>query len=123
MKSSSNLSYSYYATDPPPDDSVLLPTVVVLLFAALSIALTVWGFPQDDRARRILEAEGYQEIKVKGGGHGWSCGDDGSATGFEATPAGGRRVAGVVCCGLVSKACTIRVERVLGGTSKGTVSP
>lgn len=122
MKSPSGLSYGTYATEPPVDDGVVLPTILVLLFAGLFIALTTWGCPQGEHARHILEAEGYQEIKVKGGGHGWSCGNDGSATGFEATPVGGRRVAGVVCCGLVSKACTIRVERVLE-PSKVTVSP
>ena len=119
MKAPSGLSYSNYATEPP----VELPTILFLLFAALTVILTTWGCPHEGRARQILEAEGYQEIKVKGGGHGWSCGDDGSATGFEATPTGGRRVAGVVCCGVVSKACTIRVERVLRPSIRDTVSP
>jgi hypothetical protein len=87
------------------------PLWVYLVLLAVVLPIGYWGCPNNSRARDILQAEGYTQIKTTGGGHGWSCGDDGSATGFTATGPGGGRVDGVVCCGLVVKACTVRVER------------
>jgi hypothetical protein len=86
------------------------PAWVYILLLAIFLPLGYWGYPNKDRARDILQAEGYTEIKVKGGGHGWACGEDWSATGFTAQAPGGGRIEGVVCCGAVFKACTVRVE-------------
>ena len=86
------------------------PLWAYILIIAVMLPIGYWGCPNNNRARDILQAEGYTEIKTTGGGHGWACGDDGSATGFTAQGPGGGRVDGVVCCGLVVKACTVRVE-------------
>ena len=86
-----------------------LAAQIVLIFGCL--ALKTWGCPNKDRANEILEAEGYIDIKL-GGGHGWACGRDLSATGFRALALTGQRVHGAVCCGIVMKACTVRIGRV-----------
>jgi hypothetical protein len=80
-----------------------------LVVLVICLPFTIWGCPRPKQARAVLEAEGYTSIHVKpGGGEGLSCGDDGSATGFTARHHG-MHVKGVVCCGLVLKACTVRV--------------
>jgi hypothetical protein len=59
----------------------------------------------------MLDAEGYTDIRTSGYS-AFSCGSgDWTATGFTATSIGGRRVDGVVCCGML-KSCTVRVSRV-----------
>lgn len=59
-------------------------------------------------SKRALENAGYSNVKITG----WSplsCGrDDSFSTGFIATNPKGKRVKGVVCCGLLFKQCTIR---------------
>lgn len=61
----------------------------------------------DVAARRTLEAQGFSDITTSGFSFG--CGEsDSYSTGFEATNPAGKRVSGVVCCGLVLKACTVR---------------
>ena len=87
------------------------PAWVYILILIIAPSFGYWGCPNKSRTRDILQAEGYTEIKVKGGGHGFACGDDWSATGFTALAPGGSRIEGVVCCGLAFKACTVRVER------------
>lgn len=58
-------------------------------------------------SRRTLSDAGYTEISITGWSP-FSCGDDFFSTGFKATNILGKRVGGVVCCGLVLKSCTIR---------------
>lgn len=89
----------------------------VLILLALIVGFGVYGCPNEGRAREILQADGYRDIEITGGGHGWSCGQNETATGFRA-----RRddrsdvVEGAVCCGMVSfKACTVRIERARPG--------
>lgn len=76
-----------------------------LILAALLLA----GCGADEsNSRRTLESSGYTEISITG----WApltCGkDDTFSTGFTAKNPQGRRVSGVVCCGLVFKGCTVR---------------
>ena len=78
------------------------------LFAGL-FGLKLQGCPDAKQAADILGAEGYTAIKLSKGGYGFSCGKDGSATGFAAMTAAGHPVKGVVCCGLMLKACTVRI--------------
>jgi hypothetical protein len=47
-----------------------------------------------------IETTGWQPFTCSEG--------DFSSTGFRATNSQGRRVSGVVCCGLIMKNCTIR---------------
>lgn len=55
-----------------------------------------------------LKAAGYSNIAITGW-EPFSCGqDDTFSTGFTADNPKGERVRGVVCCGLMFKACTIR---------------
>lgn len=92
------------------------------LYVPLFFALVLfghWGCPNAPQAQRVLEAQGYTDITITGGNHGWSCGDDGSATGFTATGPTGGRLEGVVCCGIVVKACTVRIERAVGAPRQG----
>ncbi len=58
------------------------------------------------RSRRALEDEGFEDIET-GGYDIWSCGSgDQFHTRYKATRSG-RRVSGVVCCGIL-KGCTVR---------------
>jgi hypothetical protein len=84
----------------------------VFVCGVLLVAVFAWklqGCPNGLQAVSILGAEGYTEVKIDKGGHGFSCGKDGSATGFAAKTVAGHPVKGVVCCGLVVKACTMRI--------------
>ena len=71
--------------------------------------LMVLACVQPDRARFVLEREGYSDITVTRGG--WaplSCsGEVQSATSFFARNPHGHMVEGVVCCDLVT--CDVRV--------------
>ena len=85
------------------------PLWFIVTFAIAVAALKTWGCPDPQRARQILEDEGYQEIEpASSGGHGWSCGRDNSATAFKAKR-GERSVRGVVCCGTLLT-CTTRIH-------------
>lgn len=57
-------------------------------------------------ARRTLDDEGYTDVQITG--FRWfGCGDD-TSTGFTAKNTKGKPVDGVVCCGYLMKACTVR---------------
>lgn len=62
------------------------------------------------KAHRILDAAGYTDVKLQG--HAWfACSEDDTlSTAFAATGPGGREVSGAVCCSIMVKDCTIRVE-------------
>lgn len=76
----------------------------LLLLAALGVGCT----PSDAEARRTLDAYGFTDVELTG--YSWmGCGDDDStSTGFTAVNAKGDAVQGVVCCGFLTKACTVR---------------
>lgn len=86
----------------------------LFLVVAIAVGLGPMSCPNSTQARDVLEAEGYTAIETTGGAGTWACGGDGSATGFKATGPTGKRVTGTVCCGLAFKACTVRVEKVVG---------
>lgn len=69
----------------------------------LLLACTV----SDATVVEVVEKQGMTGVVP--GGYGWfECGkDDSFASYFEATNAAGKRVDGVVCCGLL-KRCTVR---------------
>lgn len=63
-----------------------------------------------DRSREVLEQQGYTNVEITGWS-AFSCSDDdGFSTGFTALSPADKPVRGAVCCGLLTKACTIRFE-------------
>lgn len=60
-------------------------------------------------ARKVLEQNGYTDVRLTGY-KAWCCGDeDWYSTGFKATNPSGNKVTGCVCQG-VTKGATIRFE-------------
>lgn len=77
-------------------------TRALLLLSIFALACT-----DEAGARRALDANGFSSVTLSGFDW-WSCSKgDTYATKFEATNSVGKRVSGVVCCG-VMKACTVR---------------
>ncbi len=84
---------------------------IILILACFLTSCT-----NDSEARRTLEAQGFDNIRI--GGYAWfGCGqDDGASNTFTATNAKGQAVSGVVCCGTyegnplggLAKGCTVR---------------
>jgi len=65
------------------------------------------GCTAPDRSRETLDNSGFTNIEI-GGWAGLSCSDgDTYKTKFSATNPNGKRVTGVVCCGMM-KGCTVR---------------
>ena len=61
-----------------------------------------------DSSRETLQKAGYENIEITGYAP-LNCGEDDTfSTGFTATNPKGEVVEGVVCCGLITKKCTIR---------------
>jgi hypothetical protein len=79
----------------------------ILPFTAFAL-LTLSGCTDESNTIRTLEDSGYSNIQTTG--YSWfECGDgDAFHTGFTATNPVGRRVSGTVCCGWMTKGCTIR---------------
>lgn len=78
------------------------------IILALGILAMVGACTAPDKARQVLEANGYTNVRT--GGYGFfSCSDsDTFSTKFTATAPGGQTVTGVVCSGLL-KGNTIRL--------------
>ena len=77
-----------------------------LLIIVAAIALT--GCYDSDGSKKILDDQGYTDVKTNG--HAWfACSDDDNlATSFEAVSPAGKPVAGAVCSGFLFKNATIR---------------
>ena len=70
-------------------------------------ALLCVGCTDEKNSREALESMGFTDIELTGYEF-WSCAkSDDFHTGFVAKNAQGRRVTGVVCCGIM-KDCTVR---------------
>lgn len=76
---------------------------LTLLTIAMLTACT-----RPDKSREVLQQEGYTNIEITGWSPFMCSEDDEWSTGFEATNAAGQRVEGTVCCGTLTKGCTIR---------------
>ena len=61
-----------------------------------------------DRSSETLKKAGYSDIETTGWAPLTCSNDDTYSTGFVATNPAGDKVDGVVCCGLLTKNCTIR---------------
>lgn len=77
---------------------------VVVLVAVLVVPRT-----DPDGATRVLEAQGYTQIRMTGYRYGMGGEGDIYSTGFEALGPGGRRVSGAVTSGWM-KGYTIRLD-------------
>ena len=78
----------------------------IILAAAIALA----GCTNADGTRRVLEAQGFTNIEVKGYSLFGCSKDDTYHTAFEATGPSGKRVSGVVCAGLFFKGATVRFD-------------
>jgi hypothetical protein len=61
----------------------------------------------DSTSREVLGNAGYSDIEITGYEWGACSDSDNFSTGFKAKNPKGKKVSGVVCCGLL-KRCTIR---------------
>lgn len=78
----------------------------VVAAALGGLVIEVRGCEGDHRnARRVAEEAGYRDVVI-GGPDRWSCGSELVSNAF--TARGGVR--GVVCCGLVARACVVRLQ-------------
>lgn len=74
-----------------------------LLFFALVIA----SCSDEREARRTLDAAGLRNVEITGWSPMSCAKDDLTSTGFRADNSAGKRIEGVVCCGIL-KGCTVR---------------
>jgi hypothetical protein len=93
---------------------ILISTVIVLCIAAA--VATCSGVSNSDMGKHALEEEGWKDVFITESGPVvlglQGCGDDDSVY-FEATgknPAG-KDAHALVCCGVVFKACTVRIKQ------------
>jgi hypothetical protein len=76
----------------------------------LPLVLALVGCTQPDKARELLNAQGYSDIQITGY-NVWGCSDDDTYhTGFRAKSANGSVIEGTVCAGLFFKGATIRFD-------------
>ena len=100
-------------SDPPAIWARLFePTAVgvaLLLVLLVAVVMSLGGCTKPDASRRILEREGYTDIRITG--YSWfGCSeDDFFSTGFEAKK-NGQYVEGTVCAGLFFKGATVRFD-------------
>ncbi len=81
------------------------------LVAAVAVVLiTPRACTQPERATRLLEQQGYTEIRITGWRPFMAGKDDEFSTGFEATAPNGERVTGAVTGGLLFKGATVRFD-------------
>lgn len=78
--------------------------------AFIILAAALIGCTDENHADKILRAQGYTDIRTTGYRLFGCSEDDEVRTGFVAKSVNGTRVEGVVCCGLVLKSCTVRVD-------------
>lgn len=75
----------------------------LLTLAALLVSCT----NESDTVRTLIDS-GYSDVQTTGWSP-WACSkDDTYETGFRAKNPAGKFVEGTVCCGLMTKGCTIR---------------
>lgn len=77
---------------------------------AVLAAVLALGCTDDAKTLKALDAMGFTEVRLTG--HVWfGCAkDDSTCTGFVAKGPTGKTVRGAVGCGLMMKACTVRIE-------------
>lgn len=80
-----------------------LAPVIILSFVAACTS--------ESKTESALKNAGYTDIEVGGWAVAACSDDDMYSTKFRATAPNGSRGSGVVCCGLLTKACTVRFGR------------
>lgn len=81
----------------------------IIKIAAACAVLALAGCSDEVMARRVLEDQGYSDIRTTGFSW-WGCGDDDAfKTGFTAKGPTGRPVSGVICSGWWAKGATVRL--------------
>jgi hypothetical protein len=66
--------------------------------------------PSNETSIRVLEDNGFTSVRL-GGFAFFGCSEGDSLTmNFEAIGPTGRPVSGVLCCGMVFKSCTVRMD-------------
>ena len=78
--------------------------------AIIITSLALSGCMSDGpKAKKVLTQQGYTDIAISGWQFG--CGEDDTySTGFRAKGPTGHIVEGTVCCGLMFKGCTVRIN-------------
>lgn len=79
-------------------------------FLVIIATLCVTACTRQDNATRILQEQGYTDIKITGYNWFGCSSDDSTHTGFIAKSATGATVEGTVCAGWVLKNSTIRFK-------------
>lgn len=79
--------------------------VIVLLLAVMLVGCT-----DSSTAKRVLQSQGFTDVRITGYKAFACSGDDTTSTGFTATSPNGTRVRGAVCGGLLFKNSTIRLQ-------------
>lgn len=76
----------------------------------ISSCLLLLSCTDETNSKRVLQQMGFRDIKMTG--HSFTaCGEgDTVSDGFEARSPSGYMVSGAVCCGLIMKSCTIRLD-------------
>jgi hypothetical protein len=88
---------------------------VFVVFALMGFVVLLSGAVDPAMGQRALEQSGWKDVVItESGGTLWGlqgCGDDDSVyfVGTGKNPAG-MEARGLVCCGLVLKACTVRIR-------------
>ena len=82
----------------------------IVFTIALSVGFLLGCTVPEDHAVHVLKAAGYTEVKLTG--YAWfDCSDDDKLqSSFTAKGPTGVQVQGAVCCGLVAKNCSIRLD-------------
>lgn len=79
------------------------------LIALAALALLA-GCTQPDKAKALLEAQGYTDVRMTGYSF-WSCSEDDTYhDGFVAKSPAGQQMKGTVCAGMWFKGATIRFD-------------
>lgn len=83
---------------------------IAQMLIVLSVSVIASGCSDNAGAKRLLENQGYTNVKTDG--HSWfGCAkDDEVATSFTATNSAGKQVSGSVCRGFWAKSSTIRFD-------------
>lgn len=84
-------------------------TIVAILFVGGICIVVPKGCTQPDKAKRVLEQQGFKDISITGWRPAMAGKEDTFSTGFEATASNGQRVSGAVTGGWL-KGSTVRFD-------------
>lgn len=85
--------------------------IAILFLCGIVGVIATLGYPyhNEEDTRRTLESAGYSDVEIRNEGGWFACGKgDFYKTPFTANNPNGKSVQGTVCCGMLTKDCTIR---------------